>query len=87
MTLSLVGDSELRLNHKLWARVVSVRDTGTVSIWSDRAQATAHRRMTGEGRSAVTGICQELPMMLLGVQSSLRGKVTPEVFLEACRFS
>lgn len=53
----------------------------------DRAQATAHRRMTGEGRSAVTGICQELPMMLLGVQSSLRGKVTPEVFLEACRFS
>lgn len=108
MTLSLVGDSELRLNHKLWARVVSVRDTGTVSIlrqegdrncgtstarrapfriWSDRAQATAHRRMTGEGRSVVTGICQELPMMLLGVQSSLRGKVTPEVFLEACRFS
>lgn len=34
----------------------------------DRAQATANYRISGQGRSAVTGICQELPMMLLGVQ-------------------
>ena len=102
MTLSLVRGSELRLDHKLWARVVSVQDTGTVSVLrqeggrncvphsgsgGDRAQATANYRMSGEGRAAGTGICQELPMMLLGVQSSLRGKVTPEVSLEACRFS
>lgn len=48
MTLSLVGGSELRLDHKVWARVVSVRDTGTVSILRQEGgrncgTSTAHR--------------------------------------------